>query len=232
VGFANGLGITIDGMNNVWGIQYPSGAQLFRFNADAFVPAAVIPSGMITRISTGRSFGQATALGADRLGNIWFTHADPSTVLGRYTASAPSPAFTYYTGPNRVYTYTDFTGSVRRTVIGTGVYTEDYDTTCAGPAVAELRWDAVTPAGTSLNFSVQTADTVAGLGGATAVPVAQAPRDTSPVDVGARLRTAMVTARRHLRLTVTFNPSTMPVASPVLRSVSVSWRCPYAIPGT
>ncbi|MBL8681332.1 MAG: hypothetical protein JNK05_19295 [Myxococcales bacterium] len=230
IGTTTGLGITVDTMNNVWTPVYPSGNTLIRFPASAFVAGGRVPAASITRIATSRTFGQVTALGADRGGNMWFTHSDPGTVLVRYNP-AGAGTFTNFTGPNRVYTYTDFTGAVRRTVIGTGTYTQDYDTMCDNPTVAELRWDAATPAGTSLNFSVQTAATAAGLGGSMAVPVAQAPRDTSPVDAGARLRTAMVTARRHVRVVVTFNPSTMPIASPVLRSMSISWRCPYNIPG-
>jgi hypothetical protein len=182
---------------------------------------------MISRIATGRSFGQVTAIGADRAGNMWFTHSDPGTVLVRFAGGT----FTNFSGPNRVYTYTDFTGSVRRSVIGTGTYTQDYDTMCDNPTLAELRWDAVTPMGTSLVFGVQTAATPAMLGGAMAVTVAQAPRDSSPADVAAALRGALVPPRRHVRVTVTFNTSTMPIASPVLRGMSLTWRCPYGVPG-
>jgi hypothetical protein len=49
--------------------------------------------------------------------------------------------------------------------------------------------------------------------------------DMSPVQVGPKLTAAMVTAQKYMRLTITFNPSRMPVASPVLRSFGLSWRC-------
>jgi hypothetical protein len=231
-----GLGVTIDSMGFVWTHRWTNGSELIRFPSDIFAPGAIANAAMVQRIPTGRSFGATSAIGADRIGNIWFTSYDNPSTLVRYVPGAgggPGGVFTNFSGPNQPYTYTDFTGSVRRTVIGTGTYTEDYDTGCANPSVAQLTWDAVTPAGTSLIFSVRTADTVAGLGGATATTVANAPMMMPPVDVGARLAAQMpaIVARRQLRLTVTFNSSSMPIASPVLRSMSLAWRCPYVVPG-
>jgi hypothetical protein len=227
IGATTGLGITVDPMNNVWTQLYPSGSQLIRIPAAAFTAGGTIPAAMIARIPRpGAAFGQGSAIGADRANNIWITTSDgPPTSLIRYEPSMSR--FTSFTGPNRVYTYTDFTGSVRRTVIGTGTYTQEYDTMCEAPVLSQLAWDSVTPMGTSLSFALQTAATAAGLGGAVPTTVAIAPRDASPRD----LTTTMVSNRRFVRLTVTFNPTTMPVASPVLRGLNLSWRCPYGIPG-
>jgi len=131
-----------------------------------------------------------------------------------------------FDGPNQVYTYTDFTGAVRRLVIGTGTYTDLYEA-CPGALWADLRWDATVPMGTSLVFNVQFAETMVGLGSSAPIALATTVRDTSPVDIQGKLRALMMTnPGRFARLTVTFNPSTAPVASPVLRAVSLSWRCP------
>jgi hypothetical protein len=57
------------------------------------------------------------------------------------------------------------------------------------------------------------------------VNLALTPTDTSPVAIGPKLMMAGVMPGRFSRLTVTFTPSQMPVATPVLRSVGISWRC-------
>ena len=59
----------------------------------------------------------------------------------------------------------------------------------------------------------------------TAVNLAAAPMDRSPVAILPKLMAAGVMPGRYARLTVTFTPSQMPVATPVLRSVGLSWRC-------
>ncbi|MDP3279436.1 MAG: MopE-related protein, partial [Deltaproteobacteria bacterium] len=202
-------------------------SRIVRWRADAFMGNGTIPASAVSLVISPNLNGPS-GLGFDRLGNLWLAHYAGASELVRYNPTTAATAT--FTGPNRVYTYSDFTGSVRRTVIGTGVYTEDYDTMCDDPTIAQLEWDSVTPAGTTLNFALQTAATPAGLGGSTSVPLAVAPTNTSPRDVSPLLRSAMVTARRHVRVTVTFNPTSMPVASPVLRSLNLSWRCGYTVP--
>ncbi|MFO0561372.1 MAG: MopE-related protein [Polyangiales bacterium] len=223
-GSVSSTGITVDGMNRVWGVV---GNNLVNWNASAFVAGGAMPAAAFTSRAITPAPSGVSAIGADRAGNIWLatSNAGPLTRFDTATNS-----FTTHAGPNRVYTYTDFTGAVRRLVIGTGTYTQNYDTNCARPELAQLTWDATTPAGTTLVFAMQTADTMAGLGGAPSTVIATAPMMASPVDVAARLAAAMVTARRFVRLTVTFNPTTMPIASPVLRGMSLAWRCPYSVP--
>ncbi|MFO0561373.1 MAG: MopE-related protein [Polyangiales bacterium] len=212
------------------GMSGESNSRVVRWLANDFAGGTNIASARVSVVfgGGGNAYVGPSGLGFDRLNNLWLAHHAGSSELIRINPMTSASAV--FTGANRVYTYSDFTGSVRRTVIGTGTYTQDYDTMCDNPTVANLSWDAVTPMGTTLNFSVRTAATVAGLAGATGVLAATAPTDASPVDVGPRLGASMVTARRYVRVTVTFNPTTMPVASPVLRGMSLAWRCPYTVP--
>ncbi len=204
-------------------------SRVVRWRADDFVGNGTIPAARVAQVFAPHQNGPS-GLGFDRLGNIWLAHYQPGTPLVRYVPM--TGVSTSFMGPNQPYTYSDFTGSVRRTVIGTGTYTEEYDTQCANPTIAQLDWDSVTPMGTSLNFNIQTADNAAGLGGAPSIPVASAPINMAPVDVGQVLAARMppVQARRFVRLTVIFNPTAMPISSPVLRRLGLAWRCPYNVP--
>ncbi len=224
-----GLGITVDPSNHVWvpislSDDWSGTARLGTFDAAVFMPGATIASAAAQHFDPPAAPTNPTALGADRGGKIWMTSAAPGAPLLRFDPM--TMRWDSYAGPNRVYTYTDFTGAVRRLVIGTGTYTENY-MACDNPQYAELRWDALTPGATTLSFSLQLADSVMGL--ATAMPIALgvAPRDSSPINVGDKLRAAgVMMPGRFARLVVTFTPTNMPVSSPVLRGLSLSWRCP------
>lgn len=135
-----------------------------------------------------------------------------------------SGSMTSFTGPNRVYTYSDFTGSVRRSVIGTGSFVEDFDAGCAAPVWGSLVYDISTPPLTSVQFTIRSDPTAAGLDTATTVPLATAPPDVSPADTGAALAAAGVSDARFFRLTTGLNGSGG--ASPVVRSYQLTWSCP------
>jgi hypothetical protein len=230
IGGTAGRGITVDPMGIAYMAFATSGdgpSRIARWDTARWVPGGNIPSSAITVISPPPGHDGPSGLGLDRLGNLWLAHYISSQLV-RYTPS--TGAITSFTGPNRVYTYSDFTGSVRRTVIGTGTYTEDYDAMCDAPVFNRLEWEGDTPPGTSLAFSVRTAATATGLGGATSVTVAIAPRDSSPADVAAALRAAGITPQRFARVTVTFTPTSMPIQSPVLRALRLVWSCPYPFP--
>jgi hypothetical protein len=224
IGTTTGLGITVDAMGNVWTPQYPSGSNLFRFASSAFVAGGTIPRASITTIPTARTFGQATAIGADRAGNMWFTNADPGSVLVKYNP-AGAGTFTNFTGPNRVYTYSDFTGSVRRSTIPQGTYVREFDLTCAAPRLSQLILDATAPAGTTIAITARSAATAAGLNMASDVAVATLPPNSSPYDLAAAFRAAGVTPSQHMRVTALLRASGAG-ANPVLRSMRVTWSCP------
>ncbi len=215
------LGITVDPNNHVW---VAGNSIAYEWDARAFRAGGQIDMAAITvhRYAAIPNFSSVSALGADRRGRIWMTTygRGPLAQLDPMTNTVRT-----FDGPNQVYTYSDFTGAVRRLVIGTGTYTETYNTECE-PNFADFRWTASTPAGTSLNFVLRTAVTEAGLGAATPVPLAVAPRDMAPIDVTGRLLAAGVTPGQFARITVTFNPTNNPVQTPVLQSMGLSWRCP------
>ncbi|MDP3274015.1 MAG: hypothetical protein Q8Q09_02390 [Deltaproteobacteria bacterium] len=224
-----GLGITVDPTNRLWvpislSADWTGITRIAHVNADLFAPNATIPSSMATLLTPTVPHQQPTAVGADRAGNIWIASAARPSPLLRY-----EPAMNRWTslnGPNQVYTYTDFTGAVRRLVIGTGTYSEDYET-CEGGTYGELYWRSETPAGTSLSFAIQLADSRTGLAMAPVIALGVAPRDPSPINIAQKLRDAGVTnLGRFARITVTFNPVSTPmVATPVLRALSFTWRC-------
>jgi hypothetical protein len=213
------LGITVDPMNRVWAM---AGNNLVNWNASAFVAGGSMPAAAFTSRAVTPAASSASALGADRGGNIWIATYGAGPL---WLFDTTSNSFSTHNGPNRVYTYTDFTGAVRRLVIGTGTYTENYTAECNDPQYAELVWDANLPMGTSLQFSLRTASSEAGLATARPVNLGTAPPAMSPVPITPALMAAGVTPGQYARLTVTFTPSRMPVATPVLRSVGISWRC-------
>ncbi|MDP3274365.1 MAG: hypothetical protein Q8Q09_04170 [Deltaproteobacteria bacterium] len=218
---AAGLGITVDSSNRMW---LPSNNQLFSWDSDAFVGGGSIPAAAITRhaLTVPAGWTSTSAVGADRSGAIWVTTQNAGPLLKFNPMTNTTQPFA---GPNRVYTYTDFTGAVRRLVIGTGTYEEQYMAECEMPAYADLTWRATTPVGTSLQFVVRVANTEAGLAMATPVTLAVAPRDSSPIAIGPRLMAAGVGQGRYARLSVTFTPTNSPVQSPVLHELGLSWRC-------
>jgi hypothetical protein len=124
-----------------------------------------------------------------------------------------------------VNSYSDFTGSVRRTTIAQGTYEETIDLGCNAPVFTAFTWAATTPTGTSISFAARTAATAVALGAASAVTVALAPRDTSPVSLAAAFASASITPARQLRLAISMQ-SSEGGATPILNSLNVGWRCP------
>ncbi|MBL8678966.1 MAG: hypothetical protein JNK05_07355 [Myxococcales bacterium] len=228
-GGSAGLGITIDPMNRIWVPISASGdwtgnTSVASVNADDFMGGATVPASRATLHMPTVPHRQPTAVGADLAGNIWVASAASPTQLLRFEPAMNR--WQTFSGPNQVYTYTDFTGGIRRLVIGSGRYSEDYET-CDGGTYGELYWNAETPMGTSLAFSIQIADSATALAMAPSLVLGIAPRDRSPINIADKLRAAGVTnLGRFARITVTFNPVSLPmVATPILRSLSFTWRC-------
>jgi streptogramin lyase len=224
-GGTSGRGITVDATGRVYMAHATRGTDegsgLLAWDSDLFLPGGTLSPFVVERITVPTMYSGAAGVGADRSGNIWLAHWYTSQLV-RYTPR--TRALSTFTGPNRVYTYSDFTGSVRRTVIGTGSYEEDFDLGCATPEFRELSWDADLPTGTSLTFVARSADTAAALASATSAPVAVAPRDSPPVNVSAALMTAGLPSRQFLRIVVTLQASDRGV-SPVLRSFTLTANC-------
>lgn len=220
-GSPNSLGITVDANNHVW---VASATAAFEWSAREFVSDRDIPASAVRAYVFGAVPNFAmfpTAIGADRAGSIWLASnrvGAPLIKLDPMTSRARA-----FTGPNQVYTYTDFTGAVRRLVIASGSYTEHYDTGCT-PDFADFHWSATIPAGTSIQFVLRTATTEAGLAAATPVLLATAPT-AQPIDVTAQLLAAAVVPGRYATIAATLIPTNSPVRSPVLESMTLSWRC-------
>ncbi len=208
-------GLTVDGMNNIWMPQQGSPFNFYVWPAAAFVPGAVIPGAMVQVRNLGRAFIDA-ALGADRAGNMWVLRENE---LIKYDPVMNT--HTDYTGPVGTYTYSDFTGAVRRLALREGSYTQDYER-CEMGRWTVLAFDAVTPGTSTLTFRVQTAATAAALTMAPSVTVAVASRDMSPINLADALQMNGMMNLKFLRLTVDFRPG---MATPVLRSLRVEHRC-------
>jgi streptogramin lyase len=227
IGGTAGRGITVDADGRVW-LAYatssdgPSGG-LLSWDSNRFAANANIPSTAVTRHTLPGGFSGPSALGVDRVGNIWLAHYQAPSALVRYTPSSQNAVVLY--GANQVYSYSDFTGSVRRTSLAQGSYEETIDLGCDNPVFTTFRWTATTATGTSITFTGRTAATPVALGPATPVTVALAPRDSSPVDLAAAFRAASVTAARQFRITVSMQSSETG-ATPVLTSFNLGWRCP------
>jgi hypothetical protein len=212
---ALGSGITVDAMNRVWAPQAGNPLMFYVWDAGAFAPGAMIPGAAVRTYSLGRSFG-SSALGADRSGRMWVVQGSE---LVRF-----DPAMGMQTtlpGPVGVYSYTDFTGSVRRLILREGTYTQDYER-CASGRFTNLTWSGDTPGTARLVFVARTADTAAGLAMARGVTIATSPGSMSPVDIEPALRAAGEIPGRFLRITVQFVPG---MATPVLRALAVEHRC-------
>ena len=73
---------------------------------------------------------------------------------------------------------------------------------------------------------MRTSATRDALDSASIVALAVAPADAPPVDLSDRLRVAGVSAPgRFVRLSVAFTPSAAPLGAPVLRALTLAWRC-------
>jgi hypothetical protein len=212
---ALGSGITVDPMNRVWAPQAGSPLLFYVWDAAAFVAGGTIPPAAIRTYSLGREFG-SSALGADRSGRMWVVQGSE---LVRFDPA--SGAQTTLPGPVGVYTYTDFTGAVRRLILREGSYTQDYER-CENGRFTTLTWSGETPGTARMVFVARTASTAAGLATATPVTIAMAPGSMSPLNIEAALTGAGEIPQRFLRITVRFVPG---MATPVLRSLAVEHRC-------
>ncbi len=215
-------GISVDGSGRIWAAVNSNPLKIAYWDADDFNPGGLIDPAEVTFINMPAGFSSSSAVGADTNGILWMANSATPTTLFRIDPSDGS--VTTQTGPNRVYSYSDFTGGVRRVAIATGSYDEVFDGICTNPTWEVVNFNVNTPAGAEVLFVVQTAATVAGLDAATSVTVATAPTDPSPADIAAALSAAAVAPERYLRLTTILRG--VPGSTPVVRSYTVGWACP------
>ncbi len=184
-----------------------------------------VAAARVERVITPGQTGPS-GIGFDRRGRLYLTHWGAGTTLVRYDPTAmPMPVTTTHAGVNRSYSYSDFTGSVRRTSIPEGSFTYAFDTTCASPRLSNLSLTTDLPVGTVMNISARTAGTMAALAAATDVPVASLPPNGSPYDLGAAFRAAGQTAAQFVRVTVSMRAASSG-ATPALSALNAAWTCP------
>jgi hypothetical protein len=218
-----GRGITVDADGRMWAAVGGDGQSHV-----AYWDATDCVSGQSTEVPNNQLIQSPpdtigpSAIGADLQGRIWLAHKDTQ----RLVRIDPDNGFAMdaFPGTNRVYSYSDFTGIVRRLGIGRGNYIEDFEASCNAPTWTNLSWRARLPNGARLNFVAYTAQDRDKLNEADPVQVAVIPGDDPPMDVDAAFQAAGIASRRFLRLRVNFilNGEN---ESPVLESFAMRWTC-------
>jgi hypothetical protein len=230
-------GVTSDALGNIITALNEGGnrTSIVRFPASSFVAGAstaspgTIPSTALTYIDgpTAAQNNQATAVGVDRSGATWVASYSGASRLVRFdpTNADPAQRLLEFTGPNRTYSYSDFTGSVRRASIPQGSYEQSFDTTCAAPRLGALTVTGTFPAGTTTIISMRTAASAADLAAATPVAIGTLPPSASPYDLPAIFTAAGITPSQHMRMTMVLRASDGG-AIPIVESFRFSWTCP------
>ncbi len=123
------------------------------------------------------------------------------------------------------YTYSDMTGvQLRNAAAPTGTVSTVFEG-CEGVRWVTLGWEADLPEGTSLLFTIRTANLESGLAGATAVEMGSVPPAAVPFDIATTLADLDIEPETFLQVDVRL-VSEARDASPTLHSVSVLRSCP------
>ena len=218
-----GRGITVDAAGRMWAAIGGDGqSHVAWWSAEDCVAGQSndVPQNQL--LAAPANTTGPSAVGADLQGKIWLAHKDSQ----RLVRIDPDNNFAMdaFAGTNRVYSYSDFTGVVRRLGVGRGSYVEDFQASCNAPTWTDLTWRARVPNGARLNFVAYTAQDRDKLDEASPVAVATVPGDDAPIDVGGALEAAGVAPRTFLRLRVNFvlNGEN---ESPVLETFAMRWSC-------
>jgi streptogramin lyase len=226
------LGVTSDALGNIWvGLNEAGRTSFARMAVSSFVggPAGGapgnIPASAVTYFDgpANPSGAFPSAVGVDRSGAVWLAHYNGDSRLLRLDPM--TSAVTTFSGPNMSYSYSDFTGSVRRASIPQGSYEQTFDLGCANPVLSTFEVAGSFPAGTTTNVSMRTAATVAGLATATPVPVASIPPLASPYNMATAFSTAGVAPSAQLRVTMSLRAGS-DGAVPSVSRINLVWTCP------
>jgi hypothetical protein len=226
-------GVTVDASGNVWiGVnEGTTRTTLARVPTSAFTPGTstaspgTIPADQLTYFDgpANPNGDVPTAVGVDRSGAVWLASYTGNSRLLRLDPTTGT--YQSFTGPNRTYSYSDFTGSVRRASIPQGSYEQIFDLACANPVLGRLSVDGTFPADTISTISMRTADTVANLASATDVAIGTLPPSASPYAIGTAFAGAAVTPQQQLRVRVVLRAAP-DGAVPILNGIRMSWTCP------
>ncbi|MEM1413709.1 MAG: hypothetical protein AAGH15_02350 [Myxococcota bacterium] len=234
-------GIAADAAGWIWGAAQGDG--VYRVDADD-------PARWTTVADTAGPLHKGMAVDAE--GKIWSItqgrSGDAETSDAEAVVIVPGPTLEDATVQRDVadsiynpYTYSDMTGlQLRLATNPRGTYEHvvegcDPETTSDGlTRWAELRFEAETPAGTSVAFRVKTADTRAGLVDAPFVAVGLTPPDASPLDLSMALADALADGTidavgRFLLVEVALEAnrsSSVEVITPRVTGLDVTFTCP------
>ncbi len=221
-----GRGITIDQNGFMWMAMEGGGSSyVVWWPASEFNPNGQIHERFVGQKRIG-GWGGPAAIGADNQGIIWMTFYNSRAAnLARINPSnnAEVQIFGGYTG--QVYSYTDFTGEVRRLAIGRGSYEEVMDAGCAQPVWSSLTWDAEIPGGASIRWDATSVANLADFENAQFRGLATSPPNNGPVHVSNRLVAGGVASRQFLKIKATLQLNE-DAESPLLRNFQVRWSCP------
>ena len=218
-----GRGLTVDGDGRVWTAVGGDGqSHLAWWDADDCVAgqSVVVPPAQVIAMPQG--IDGPTALSADGQGHLWLAHH----VSPKLLRINPRNNFDVreFNGTNRVYSFSDVNGLLRRVSIGQGAYAHDFEADCDDPQWTALSWSARTPANSAVRFTAQTSARRDKLSEGSSVAVGQAPDDPGPINVSGRLNAAGVESRRFLRIRAALSTGDRG-QSPVLQTFTVRWNC-------
>ncbi|MEM9070482.1 MAG: hypothetical protein AAGE52_18395 [Myxococcota bacterium] len=216
-------GIAADAVGFVWGAAQGSGVV----RVDAEAPGT-------WQVVTGTTGTSNKGMAVDADGKVWsITQTNQAVVI---TPGATIDAATVNGDVARSivnpYTYSDMTGlQLRLATNPRGFYRHVFEA-CdmgTGPTWEELRFEAETPAGTSVSFRVKTAETREALDDAEWVNVGMTPPDASPLDISSALMGAGIESARFLLLEISLRAERMSstmVITPRVLGVDVTHSCP------
>ncbi len=216
-------GIAADAEGWIWGAAQTNGVV----RVDAENPS-------MWTVVTGTTGTSNKGMAVDAEGKIWsVTQTNQAVVI------TPGPTISDASVNTDVarsivspYTYSDMTGLQLRLATNPRGYYRHIFEACdegMGPRWEELRFEAETPAGTSVTYRVKTADTREGLDMAEWVNLGMTPPDSSPLDIGAALSGAGIDPGRFLLLEISLRAersSATMVITPRVLGVDVTHSCP------
>jgi streptogramin lyase len=225
-----GRGITADSDGRVWAaVGKDNASYMAHWDSNLCADNATFDIPVANRLGqfdlAGQGLTGPSAIGSDTNGRIWMAHKNAPSAIVRVD---PDNNFDVDVFANNngslVYSYSDFTGIVRRLGTGRGSYIEDFQADCENPTWTAFNWDAGIPRGGEIVFTAYTAAERDKLDEATGVVVGRASADDPPVIVDDILNAANQQSLAFLRIRASFLRGEAG-GSPVLRRMSLRWQC-------
>jgi streptogramin lyase len=225
-----GRGITADSAGRVWSAVGTDAASYMAWfdsnqcqdNGSFDVPA----ENLFGQFELdGQGLTGPSAIGADSAGRIWLAHKNAPSAIVRVDPNNNFRVDTYANNNGSlVYSYSDFTGVVRRIGTGRGSYVEDFNADCENPTWTAFDWETEIPRGAEIVFTVYTAAERDKLDEATGVVVGRASADDPPVIIDDALVAANQASLAFVRIRASFIRGD-DGTSPVLSRMSLRWQC-------